>query len=82
MSMKREGRYRFKAKASGLGWSTPLTWQGWLVYIAMFSAMVYFFFTAENIGQKLLGVWIPLLVCIPIFLIFGEPMSRGGSSRR
>ncbi len=80
--MKHERRYWFKAKASGLGWSTPLTWQGWLVYISMFCVIAYFFFTAENVGQKLLGVWIPILVCLPLFVIFGEPLSRGDSSRR
>jgi len=80
--MKRERRFWFKAKASGLGWSRPLTWQGWLIYIAMFGAMAYFFFTAETIGQKLLSVWVPIVACIPIFWKFGEPKSSGRSSGR
>lgn len=68
-------RYWFKAKASGLGWSTPLTWQGWLVYTAMFAAMLYFFVSGKDLGEKLLGVWIPILACLPIFWAFGEPLS-------
>ncbi len=73
--MKRERRYWFKAKRSGLGWSMPLTWQGWVVYAAMFGTMAFRFATAENVGQKLLAVWIPILVCLPVFWIFGEPLS-------
>jgi hypothetical protein len=48
----------------------------------MFGAMAYFFLSSENIGQKLLAVWIPIVACIPIFWMFGEPMSRGRSSER
>lgn len=73
--------YWFKAKRSGLGWSTPLTWQGWLVYVAMFCAIAYFFVTGQGVGEKLLGVWIPILVCIPICWLFGEPLSRGKSAK-
>jgi hypothetical protein len=73
--MKRERKYWFKAKDSGLGWSTPLTWQGWLVYVAMFGAIAYFFVTGVNVGQKVLGVWIPILIGLPIVWIFGEPLS-------
>ena len=74
--MHKNRNYWFKAKSSGLGWSTPLTWQGWLIYGAMFGAIGYFFFTGESIGRKLLGVWIPILICIPIFWIFGEPLAN------
>lgn len=67
--------YWFKAKASGLGWSTPLTWQGWVVYAAMFGAILYAVIFGKDVGEKLLGVWIPILVCLPVFWIFGEPLS-------
>ncbi len=46
--MKRERRYWFKAKKSGLGWSTPLTWQGWVVNAAMVGTMTFRFATAED----------------------------------
>lgn len=74
--MERQRRYRFKAKKSGLGWSTPLTWHAWVVCAAMFGAMAFRFATAADVGQKpLLGAWIPILVCLPIFWVFGEPLS-------
>lgn len=73
--MKKERTYWFKAKNSGLGWSTPLAWQGWFVYVAMFAAIAYFFVTGKDVGHKLLGVWIPILVALPFFWIFGEPLS-------
>ena len=60
-------RYWFKAKASGLGWSRPLTWQGWLVYLALFGTMGYFLVFGQNIGEKLLGAWVPIVVSLPIF---------------
>ena len=69
--------YWFKAKASGLGWSTPLTWQGWVVYLAMFGAIAYFTLFGQSLGEKILGVWVPILVCLPVFWWFGEPLSRG-----
>jgi hypothetical protein len=75
--MERERRYWFKAKKSGLGWSTPLTWQGWVVYISMFGAVAYFAITGADVGRKMLGVWIPIVICIPVFWVFGEPLSRG-----
>jgi hypothetical protein len=72
--MTRERRYWFKAKQSGLGWSAPLTWQGWAVYVAMFGAIVYFAVTGADVGRKMLGVWLSIGVCIPVFWVFGEPL--------
>lgn len=69
-------RHWFKAKDSGLGWSRPLTWQGWVVYFALFGTMGYFLLFGQNIGEKLLGTWVPIIVSLPIFWVFGEPMSR------
>jgi len=50
MTMNSQRKYWFMAKASGLGWSTPLTWQGWLVYTAMFAAVAYF--VDESLAAK------------------------------
>jgi len=80
--MNPERKYWFKAKESGLGWSWPLTWQGWLVYVAMLAAISYFFITCDGVGNKILGVWIPILICIPICWVFGEPLLRSKRSRR
>ena len=66
--------YWFKAKASGLGWSTPLTWQGWVVYLAMFGAIAYFQVFGRSVGERMLGAWVPILVCLPVFWWFGEPL--------
>ena len=70
-------RHWFKARDDGFGWSRPLTWQGWLVYMTMFGAIGYEFFAQPDIGGKLLGVWLPVLACIPICWLFGEPLSKG-----
>ena len=71
-----ERKYWFKAKRSGLGWSLPLTWQGWVVYAAMFGAVGYFFLVGRDLGEKVLGVWMPILLALPICWIFGEPLSK------
>ena len=77
-----ERKYWFKAKKNGLGWSTPLTWQGWMVYVSLFAAMAYFFFDGRDVGEKILGVWIPILLALPVCWIFGEPLSAGRSARK
>lgn len=73
--MKTERTYWFKAKKSGLGWSTPLTWQGWAVYIAMFSTIVYFLVMVPDVGQRVPGVWVTVLIAVAFCWIFGEPLS-------
>jgi hypothetical protein len=73
-------RYWFKAKSTGFGWSLPLTWQGWVVYAAMFGTIAYWLVVGDNIGQKLLGVWLPILACLPICWWFGEPMGTRDDS--
>ncbi len=78
MTAKRN--YWFKAKKSGLGWSSPLTWQGWVVYVVLFGSVGYFYIAGRDVGQKLLGVWIPILVALPIFWLFGEPLTGKKSS--
>jgi hypothetical protein len=40
----------------------------------MFGTIAYWLLLGENIGQKLLGVWLPVLACLPICWWFGEPM--------
>jgi hypothetical protein len=73
--MERQKNYWFKAKANGLGWSIPLTWQGWIVYSLMFASVFYFLFFKENIGEKILGMWVSIGLCIPICWLFGEPLT-------
>ena len=80
--MAAERKYWFKAKRSGLGWSTPLTWQGWIVYVTMFAGILYFLVFGDGIGEKILGVWIPILICIPICWAFGEPLSHGKPTKQ
>jgi hypothetical protein len=33
-------RYWFRAKRYGLGWSLPLTWQGWAVFVAWILVLI------------------------------------------
>lgn len=38
--MDKTPSYWFAAKRYGWGWSLPLTWQGWVVYILWFAVVV------------------------------------------
>ncbi|MBV8037810.1 hypothetical protein [Roseateles sp.] len=80
--MVTERKYWFKAKKGGLGWSTPLTWQGWLVYTAMFGGIAYAWISSASVGAKLLGVWAAVLVWLPVFWLFGEPLSGKRADRK
>lgn len=71
----------FKAKDGGLGWSLPLTWQGWLVYIVMFGGIAYAFVTGRDVGHRVLGVWAAILAALPFFWIFGQPLSAKKSGK-
>ncbi|MBI3350440.1 MAG: hypothetical protein HY020_24985 [Burkholderiales bacterium] len=77
-----ERKYWFKAKESGLGWSLPLTWQGWVVYAAMFAGVGYALAFGANVGVKILGVWGSVLACLPVCWLFGEPLSGKRSPPR
>ena len=80
--MTHERKYWFKAKESGLGWSTPLTWQGWVVYAAMFGGIAASFVFGADVGEKILGTGMSVLACLPIYWLFGEPLSGKGSRRK
>ena len=66
--MPKPPAYWFKAKSTGFGWSMPLTWQGWIVYIVLIGAIGHAVVFGENVGQKLLGTWIPILLALPTVL--------------
>jgi hypothetical protein len=38
--MAREHNYWFRAKRYGWGWGPPVTWQGWVVTIVWFAAII------------------------------------------
>ncbi|WP_343624739.1 hypothetical protein [Roseateles puraquae] len=81
--MPKPPAYWFKAKSTGFGWSMPLTWQGWIVYIVLIGAIGHAVVFGENVGQKLLGTWIPILLALPVFWFFGEPLggNKDGTKR-
>ena len=44
----------------------------------MFGTITFFAITGADVGRKMLGVWTSIGVCLPIFWIFGEPLSGAG----
>lgn len=71
----------FKAKSAGYGGSVPLTWQGRVVDVALFGGMGCAVVSGDNVGQQALGVWMPILLCLPICWVFGQPLRGQKDSR-
>lgn len=76
-----EGRYWFKRKTYGWGW-TPSAWQGWLItliFTVLFMIAAYITdATSYSIEQTLLTLFIPngltlILLLILICYLTGEP---------
>jgi hypothetical protein len=42
--MSESKQFWFPAKRYGWGWGLPITWQGWVVFIAFFALLVVAFF--------------------------------------
>jgi hypothetical protein len=40
MNEPQENRYWFPAKRYGWGWGPPITWQGWVVTVVWFGAVI------------------------------------------
>jgi hypothetical protein len=62
--MAQDRRYWFAAKRYGWGWGLPLTWQGWLVYVAWFFVL---FGGIAKIGLRQLPV--PHLVFVVAMIL-------------
>ena len=75
-------RYWFRAKRYGWGWSLPLAWQGWAVFLAWIIALAagYHLLTPGNRPQR----WgFTAAMAVLLFLICywkGEPTGRRWNS--
>jgi uncharacterized membrane protein YhaH (DUF805 family) len=68
--------YWFRAKRYGWGWSLPLTWQGWIIfimYIGSVAAGIYIFPPEKNMVIFICLIVILSLMFIAICWIKGEP---------
>ena len=68
-------QYWFRAKRYGWGWGTPLTWQGWVVYIGWF--VVFALATRHFIPRRpvafLICTLMMSLLLVAICYLTGEP---------
>jgi peptidoglycan/LPS O-acetylase OafA/YrhL len=74
--MQTNGDYWFPAKRYGWGWSLPIAWQGWLVFLAFFALLfigIYLFPPRQSLAAFLLYVIALSLVLIVICWLKGEP---------
>jgi hypothetical protein len=74
--MPDERRYWFRAKDYGWGWGLPLTWQGWVVFVAFFLLMaVGALVLLPKYGPPIFFPYIILLVgvLISVCWLTGEP---------
>jgi hypothetical protein len=68
--------YWFPAKTYGWGWGLPITWQGWVVFLAYLLSLPlgYFWFPPQ---QELLGfmVYTHIATAVLVFICWfkGEP---------
>ena len=67
-------RYWFPAKSSGWGWGLPITWEGWVVFVAYLTAvLVSAFFATSRVGLLLF-----LLVAFGLSAVFILVLSLKG----
>jgi len=73
-------RYWFSAKRYGLGWRTPLTWEGWVVdllWIAAMLAAAPWMRTRQHPGRQLAFLFGVIALFVAIRHWKGEPQPRG-----
>jgi hypothetical protein len=73
-----EKRYWFRAKRTGWGWDLPLTWEGWLVTVAIIAAAVggEMALSHDPAGIDVLFMMVMVGVLVGVCLLKGEPLGR------
>ena len=69
-------KYRYSAKRFGLGWRTPLTWEGWAIdlsIVAFFFCASPWFRTTRHGFLALACLFVPLLMRGVVAHLKGEP---------
>jgi hypothetical protein len=78
--MDDDKRYWFPAKpyGSGVGWGLPLTWQGWIVFVAYFGLLLTacLLLAPRNGVMFFLAVAFLSLAFVAICILKGEPQSK------
>jgi tryptophan-rich sensory protein len=65
----------FKAKKYGYGWGFPVTWQGWVVFIAYIAFVVW---DSQGVDKHSNNVWTYILQVILISILFIVIVYRTG----
>jgi len=77
-----EKKYWFPARADGFGWGwgMPITWQGWVVYIAFLVLIIAGSLVMVPYGVLAVLVWASMLSALLISICFwkGEPPGSCG----
>ena len=71
-----EKRYWFPAKSRGWGWGLPITWKGWVVFVAYLAAVLASaLFATSRVGLLLFLVVVFVLSALFILVCWlkGEP---------
>lgn len=79
MSAPSEPKYWFKAKRNGMGWGTPIAWQGWAVLAIYLGLMAVgpFVFPPRQDSSSFLGYAATLTAAMIVVCWFtGEPPKR------
>ena len=79
--MDRTSRYWFAAKRDGRGWGLPLTWQGWVVYVLWFLALIVatpYLAIPEHPVRGLFAIMGMVVPLAAICYLKGEPLPRRG----
>ena len=75
--MSKLPNYWFPAKRYGWGWSLPRTWQGWLVLVGYFAALLLMHLELPSRTDRVaftIGVGTATLVLIIVCYLKGEPL--------
>lgn len=74
--MPDDRKYWFAAKTYGWGWGLPLTWQGWVVFIAFFVLLIGgAVVILPRYGVPIFNAYVALLVVALVLVCWrtGEP---------
>lgn len=62
-------KYWFPAKKHGYGWGFPVTWQGWGVFVAYFTAVIVTLYLRSPYENSLLHIGLIFVYTTFLFII-------------
>jgi len=78
--MKPQPRYWFPAKRYGWGWGPPVTWQGWVVVVVWFAALIAIaprFLPTRPVAFGVCTIGMCLVLTVICYLTGEPPRWRG-----